>query len=144
MKQLIKNIWKHQKDLILYMFFGVFTTLVNWGPYFIFTRFMGVSIYWSNIWAWFFAVLFAYLTNRSWVFHSKTTGTLAITRELLAFYGSRAFSGGVDLFLLFVMVHLLSIHDFVAKILIGVIVVILNYVLSKLVFRYHQGKNDPK
>ncbi|MEE0776888.1 MAG: GtrA family protein, partial [Bacillota bacterium] len=122
--------------------FGIFTTVVNWGTYFIFTRLLSVSIYWSNILAWFFAVLFAYLTNRRWVFHSNTSGTVLVAREIFAFFSSRAFSGGVDMLLLFLMVHLLHMHDFLAKVIIGLVVVLLNYVLSKLVFRYYQQKMD--
>ena len=103
MKKLVKNLWTNQRDLVLYMFFGIFTTVVNWGTYFIFTRLLSVSIYWSNILAWFFAVLFAYLTNRRWVFHSNTSGTVLVAREIFAFFSSRAFSGGVDMLLLFLI-----------------------------------------
>ena len=116
------------KELILYIIFGVLTTLVNLFVYLIFTKFFAVNYLISNIMAWFLSVLFAYITNRIWVFESKNNN---IIKEILLFYGGRIFSGVVDTGLMFLFIDVLLINDFISKIIIQIIVVILNYILSK-------------
>ena len=123
-------IMKLDRELILYVVFGVLTTVVNFVTYFIFARLFGLNYLISNILAWFFAVLFAYITNRIWVFESKSSNIL---KEVLLFYGGRIFSGVVDNGLMYIFIELLGIGDFTAKVIIQVIVVVLNYVFSKLI-----------
>lgn len=123
-------IMKLDRELILYVAFGVLTTVVNFVTYFIFARLFGLNYLISNILAWFFAVLFAYITNRIWVFESKSSNIL---KEILLFYGGRIFSGVVDNGLMYIFIELLGIGDFTAKVIIQVIVVVLNYVFSKLI-----------
>ena len=118
------------KELILYVVFGVLTTLVNFIIYFLFTKLFGIHYIISNILAWFFAVLFAYITNRKWVFESKNTNIII---EMVLFFGGRLFSGVVDTVLMYIFIDILSIGDFISKVIIQIIVVILNYVISKLV-----------
>lgn len=118
------------RELILYVIFGVLTTVVNFVVYFFFARLLGVNYIVSNILAWFFSVLFAYVTNRIWVFESKNTNILT---EISLFFGGRIFSGVVDTGLLYLFVDILSLNDFISKLIIQVIVVILNYVFSKLI-----------
>ena len=74
--------------------------------------------------------MFAYVTNRIWVFESKNNNIL---RECSLFFGGRLFSGVVDTALMFVFIEILGVGDFISKIVIQIIVVILNYVLSKVV-----------
>ena len=118
------------KELIAYIFFGVLTTAVNIITYFLFVDVFAVNYIISNIIAWFVSVLFAYITNRIWVFESKDDN---IIKEIVLFYGGRVFSGAVDTGLMYLFIDILSIGDFISKIVIQVIVVVLNYVLSKLV-----------
>lgn len=118
------------KELILYVFFGVLTTVVNIVVYFFFENVLGVNYLISNIFAWFFSVLFAYITNRIWVFESKNSNIL---KEMSLFFGGRIFSGAVDTALMYLFIDILMIGDFISKIIIQVIVVILNYVFSKLI-----------
>ena len=104
------------KELIAYVFFGVLTTIVNF-----------ITI------AWFVSVLFAYITNRIWVFESKDDN---IIKEALLFYGGRIFSGAIDTALMYVFISILMTGDLFAKIVVQVVVTILNYVFSKfLVFK---------
>lgn len=117
------------KELVLYVVFGALTTLVNFVVYFLFARLFGVHYIISNILAWFFSVLFAYVTNRIWVFESANTNIL---KEMSLFFGGRIFSGAVDTGLMYVFIDILSIGDFISKIVVQVIVVVLNYVFSKL------------
>jgi len=118
------------KELILYIFFGVLTTLVNILVYLFFARIILANYLVSNILAWFFSVLFAYVTNRIWVFESKNKN---IIKECSLFFGGRLFSGVVDTVLMFIFIDIFCVGDFISKIIIQVIVVILNYVLSKVV-----------
>ena len=86
-----------------------------------------------NIIAWFVSVLFAYITNRIWVFESKDDN---IIKEIFLFYGGRVFSGAIDTALMYVFISILMTGDLFAKIVVQVVVTILNYVFSKfLVFK---------
>ena len=119
-----------KKELVLYVVFGILTTVVNILVYYIFSDMLHVNYIVSNIIAWFLSVLFAYITNRIWVFESKSSN---IIKEISLFFGGRLFSGFIDTTLLYVMVDILLIGDFISKIITQIIVVILNYVISKLV-----------
>ncbi|MBO7719704.1 MAG: GtrA family protein [Methanosphaera sp.] len=119
-----------KKELILYVVFGVLTTVVNIIVYVIFAKFLNIDYIISNIIAWFLSVLFAYITNRIWVFESKSSNIL---KEISLFFGGRLFSGVVDTSLLYLMVDILLVGDFVSKVVTQIIVVILNYVISKVV-----------
>ena len=121
---------KLDKELILYVFFGTLTFFVNVIVYFFFEGILGVNYLISNILAWFFSVLFAYVTNRIWVFESKSRDIL---KEMSLFFGGRIFSGAVDTGLMYLFIDILTIGDFISKIVVQVIVVILNYIFSKLI-----------
>ena len=118
------------KELVLYVVFGAFTTLVNIVSYFFFENVLGINYLISNVLAWFFSVLFAYVTNRIWVFESKSKNIL---KEMSLFFGGRIFSGAVDTGLMYLFIDILAIGDFISKIIIQIIVIILNYVFSKLI-----------
>nr|WP_294998918.1 GtrA family protein [uncultured Methanobrevibacter sp.] len=118
------------REIILYVIFGVLTTLVNFVTYIFFVRFLNINYLISNVLAWFFSVLFAYVTNKIWVFESKNKNIL---REMSLFFGGRLFSGVVDTGLMYVLIDILSVGDLISKIIIQVIVVILNYVISKII-----------
>ncbi len=121
---------KLDRELVLYVFFGALTFLVNIVTYFIFEDLMGINYLISNILAWFFSVLFAYVTNRIWVFESKSPDIL---KEMSLFFGGRIFSGAVDTGLMYLFIDVLIISDLVSKIVVQVIVIILNYIFSKLI-----------
>ncbi len=121
---------KLDKELVLYVFFGCLTALVNFVVYFFFEGVLGINYLISNVIAWFFSVLFAYVTNRIWVFESKSSNIL---KEMSLFFGGRIFSGVVDTGLMYLFIDILSIGNFISKVTVQVIVVILNYVFSKLI-----------
>ena len=131
-----RDIMDLTKELIAYVFFGVLTTIVNFITYFLFASVFGINginYLISNIIAWFVSVLFAYITNRIWVFESKDDN---IIKEILLFYGGRVFSGAIDTALMYVFISILMTGDLFAKIVVQVVVTILNYVFSKfLVFK---------
>lgn len=121
---------KIEKELLMYVIFGVLTTLVNFVVYYISARLLGINYLISNIIAWFLSVLFAYVTNRQWVFESKSPDIL---KECILFFSGRIFSGAVDTVLMWLFIDVLTIGDMASKIIIQVIVVVLNYVISKWV-----------
>ncbi|WP_405277686.1 GtrA family protein [Methanobrevibacter sp.] len=121
---------KLDRELVLYVFFGSLTFLVNIVTYFFFKDLLGINYLISNVLAWFFSVLFAYITNRIWVFESKSP---KILKEMSLFFGGRIFSGAVDTGLMYLFIDVLIIGDLISKIVVQVIVIILNYVFSKLI-----------
>ena len=122
-----------KKEFTFYMIFGVLTTLVNILVYLFFAKICGVYYVTSNILAWFFSVLFAYVTNRMWVFESENTN---IIKEAILFFGGRLLSGILDTGLMILLIDILSVGDLISKIVVQIIVVIVNYVFSKwIVFK---------
>jgi putative flippase GtrA len=124
--------WKKYREVLLYLIFGVLTTVVNYAAYVLFTRAVALPLVAANLLAWVLAVAFAYATNRRWVFESKTKGIAALT-EAGAFVAARIFSGVVDTACMVLLVEWLHIHDMIAKILVNVLVIVINYILSKLI-----------
>ncbi len=125
-------ILKKYRETILYLFFGAFTTLVNIVSYLFFTRVILFNFMVANALAWILAVLFAYVTNKFFVFESKNTNFIFLVKELLTFIGLRFISGLVEMIIMYVMVDLLFINDFLTKIATNIIVIVLNYIFSKL------------
>jgi putative flippase GtrA len=128
----IRSQWNKYREVLLYLIFGVLTTAVNYAAYILFTRAAALPLVAANLLAWVLAVAFAYATNRRWVFASKTTGAAALV-EAGAFVAARIFSGVVDTVCMVLLVEWLHVHDMLAKILVNVLVIAINYVLSKLV-----------
>lgn len=134
---MVKKIIYKYKKLILYIFFGGITTLLNWGVYAVGVK-MKLGITSSNVLAWAIAVIFAFVTNKLYVFESKTLKIRIVFSEFIKFFGSRMLTGVIEIaglpFLYYVGVdqNLFGIDGFIAKIMISVIVMILNYVFSQL------------
>lgn len=125
---------KDVKEKILYLFFGALTTLVNFVCYYLFTDVIRMHYMYANALAWVLAVLFAYITNRRYVFTvSKKSG---VVREVVAFFSLRGVSGVIDMLLMFVFVTLIGVNDTISKVGVNVLVVALNYLFSKfIIFR---------
>ena len=137
-----KKLYNQYKDIIPYGVFGVLTTVVNIVSYWLAAHPLGLSVMASTVIAWFLSVLFAYVTNRKWVFHSEAEGFEAIVKEMVSFFGCRLATGFVDLACMFVFVDVLHLDDVVIKVIANVIVIVLNYVASKLVIFKHGDKED--
>ena len=130
---MIKKIIETYKEIISYLFFGVCTTVVNFVIYFACTNLFGLNYLLANALSWVGAVAFAYITNRIWVFKSKNRGIRAIFKEITAFVGCRLLSGVMDMLIMFVGIDLMGISDGITKLITQVVVVVLNYVFSKLI-----------
>lgn len=128
----IRKYW----DILSYLFFGGLTTLVNFLIYFPCYHWLGFPAAVSNVIAWVAAVAFAYLTNKPFVFKSRDWAWKTVGPELAKFVGCRVGSGLVETAIIFVTVDFLAWNGNVWKLITSVLVVILNYVGSKLlVFR---------
>ena len=143
----MKRLFEKYKELITYVVFGVLTTLVNFVCFWLFNKILGEKLYLlSNIIAWVISVIFAYVTNKLWVFESKSWKPSVIGREIPEFVGARVFSLLIEEGGLWLFVDVLNFDKFgftllgfdvtgklIAKVVLAVIVVILNYIFSKLV-----------
>lgn len=120
------------KRIILYVAFGVATTFVNIFMYYICMNMIHFSNILSNIIAWFFAVLFAYLTNRKWVFDSNVEDHIGIVREVFSFFFCRVLTGAIDLMIMNLLVDCMHFPNMGVKLLANLIVILTNYVASRL------------
>ena len=135
MKRMMELVKKHW-DIVVYLFFGVLTTVVNYLVYLPCFNWLGLSAPFSNGVAWVVAVAFAYLTNKPWVFKSRDWSAKTVVPELGKFVTCRLGSGLLETGILLVTVDMLHWNGNVMKLIVSVLVVIWNYVASKLlVFR---------
>lgn len=141
----IKQLYKKYKELISYLFFGVLTTLVSWGSYAAFSLLFGgvidnaVTVSGAaNICSVIFAILFAYVTNKLWVFESKSWSRSVIIPEFAKFISARLVTAVIETVGVPALVSIgldgtvFGIDGMVSKMVVSVVVVILNYVFSKL------------
>ena len=129
----IKKLYEKYKDIIPYAVFGVLTTLVNIAVYWLMANPLGLGVMPSTIIAWIAAVLFAYITNRKWVFHSEANTRNEIIKEIISFFACRLATGVVDWACMFIFVDVLHLNDVVIKTAANILVIILNYIASKLI-----------
>ena len=135
---------KHM-DILSYLFFGVLTTLVNYLVYLPCYNLLGISATVSNILAWAVSVVFAFLTNKPFVFKSHDWSPSVAGLEFAKFVFCRVGSGAMESLAIFVTVDLLRWDGNVMKLILSVAVVILNYVGSKLlVFRQKNRNSGPQ
>ena len=127
------KIYSKYKETILYIVFGGLTTLVNIVAFYILYNIMSFDNVPSNIIGWIVAVLFAYITNKIWVFDSKSFEGKVIVYEMVTFFGARILTGFVDISIMFVGVDIMGMKGLSTKIISNLIVIILNYIFSKLV-----------
>lgn len=123
-------------DILSYLFFGVLTTVVNYLVYLPCYNTLGLSAVVSNGIAWVVAVAFAYLTNKPFVFKSHDWSAKTVIPELSKFLGCRIGSGAAETLILYLAVDLLGMNGNLWKLLTNILVIIMNYIGSKLlVFR---------
>ncbi len=135
MQKLKQLFWKYF-DLITYLVFGVLTTLVNYLVYLPCYNLWGFSASQSNLIAWVAAVAFAFVTNKPFVFRSHDWSAKVVVPELIKFVGTRIGSGALETGILFLTVDLAGMNGNMWKLITSVLVVVLNYIGSKLlVFR---------
>ena len=119
--------------IILYLFFGALTTLVNFLVYFPLLNWVKLSATLSNIIAWIAAVVFAFLTNKPFVFQSHDWSSKTVIPELTKFVGCRIGSGLMETAVIWFFVDRMMCNGNWVKIIVSILVVILNYVSSKVI-----------
>ncbi len=134
--RVFEGFYKAHKEGLLYLFFGGVTTLVGLGSFWLLEGLLGIDALIANPLSWLLAVLVAFFTNRLWVFDSPTVGAAAALLQFLSFCASRVTTLLIEEGILLVFVTWLTLPAFPVKLAASVVVVLLNYVLSKLfVFR---------
>lgn len=126
------DLYKKYSEIINYLIVGVLTTLVSIVIYAVFTKVFHVNYMISNVISWIGSVSFAYVTNKVFVFKSKCDNDIDVLIEIYQFFKYRVFSFIIDILLMYLFVELVNIDDMIAKIIVQVIVIVLNYVFSKL------------
>lgn len=131
---MIKELYLKYKEIINYLIFGVLTTIVSLLTYYLLVFTIldpnnAIELQIANIISWITCVTFAYITNRKYVFNSKDKN---ITKEIIKFYSSRLTTLFLDMTIMFIFVTKLELNDKIIKIIVQVLIIILNYILSKL------------
>ena len=133
MTDAIRALLRKHRELISYVFWGVMTTAVNYVAYLLLTKGFHVYYLTSNVIAWTVSVLFAYFVNKLFVFQSRDWAWRVALRELWQMVASRLFSLGLETGILWLFVEKLLLNEFIVKLAANVLVVIVNYVLSKFI-----------
>lgn len=123
----IKKIYKKYEEIINYVIVGALTTGVSIFSYFVF-RFININYIISSIMSWICAVLFAFYTNKKYVFKSIQNKY----RELIKFVSARIFTLLIEVLLMYLLVDIIYLNDKIAKILLQFVILILNYLFSKI------------
>ncbi len=132
-------LYKKHKEVLLYLLFGGLTTVVSIASFALFLA-IGVGELTANALSWVLAVLFAYGTNRTWVFTAKADTRVGVLREITAFFGGRAATLLVEEAVIYVFITRLRFPALAVKIAAQILIVVLNYVVSKFfVFKDKKG-----
>lgn len=129
----LKKLWKilTAPEMLAYLVFGVLTTLINIGSFGILRSTFHIELLTANTLAWVLSVAFAFITNKLFVFQSKSFSPALLVKELVSFVAARLLSLGVDTAGMWLLVSILQANELLSKILMNVLVVIINYILSK-------------
>ena len=118
-------------EILWYGFFGVLTTLINIISFDILDK-VGVQVYLANFIAWVLSVLFAFITNKLFVFNSKSFNIKVLLKEMVAFFVARIVSLGIDMAGMYICLEAIKLNKMISKIIVNVVVIVANYVFSKL------------
>lgn len=129
---MLNRIYKKYKEIINYLIFGGLTTLVSIGTYALFTKLFNIDYLVSNVLSWIIAVLFAFITNKLFVFESKSKDKKQVSKEMINFFFFRVVSLGIEMVIMYTFVDLLSFNDLITKVIAQVIVILSNYIFSKV------------
>lgn len=154
MTEKIKSLYKKYEDIILYIIFGGFTTVVSWGSHFAMLKLFNAPTGAATTVSWILSVTFAFVTNKKYVFKSKTDTMKGFIAQMLSFYSARLASFGMELIIMLLCADVYSeffcslfgvddiTNEMIFKVLANIIILIMNYALSKLViFRNKDSKS---
>jgi putative flippase GtrA len=124
---------KNKKEIVSYLIFGILTTLVNIVSFWLMNDINGMDYRVATTIAWIISVIFAFITNKLYVFNSRSTGIYSLFKELVSFLFFRLLSYFLDLSLMIILIEFIKVDSLIAKIIANVFVVIFNYFASKFV-----------
>lgn len=130
----IQNLIHKYWEQLMYIVFGVLTTAVNMVVFYLLDQYTGMYYLLSNTIAWFLSVLFAFFTNKTWVFQSKYTTFRDFSREIASFFFFRGISYIMDTAIMFVGISMLHGPNMVVKIIDQFVIILANYIFSKWIF----------
>ena len=135
-KNYLKEIYKANKQMVLYLFFGVCTTVINIVCYGIWNEILSLNNITSTILAWLVAVFFAFVTNKVYVFESQRTKTSERLSEMASFFFFWFITGVLDVVIMAITVDILKWNSLIWKLISNIIVTVVNYIASKfLIFK---------
>ena len=138
---MLKILFKY-KQFLLYALFGGLTFVVSVMSYGFFCTLLAFNELFSNLLSWILAVSFAFFTNRIWVFQSPTNTSREFFHQLLKFFSCRLATLGVEEIILLLFVTIMHLPNMLVKIAAQIIVIILNYILSKKVIFTSKAKTN--
>ena len=130
--RLLEPFYKKHKAVLLYLFFGGLTTVISIFVFWLFHHPLGLNELVANVISWIIAVLFAFFTNRIWVFRAPTKTAGAFFRQMGSFFGGRIATLLIEEAILAVFITWLGLADMPVKIAAQIVVIVLNYFISKL------------
>ncbi len=131
--ELTKTLFNKYKEIIMYGIMGVLTTIVNIIVFAICEKIIGINALVSNVIAWIVSVIFAYITNKLFVFESKSFKKEILIKEIISFTSARIFSLLLEEVIIYVMIDIMNINSLIVKVFSNIVVIVVNYILSKLV-----------
>lgn len=139
---MLKKIFNQFKELFIYGIFGVLTTIVNICIYTLCVKQLSLHYLIANVIAWIIAVIFAFITNKLFVFKSKSWERKIWINEFTKFIGARIVTGVLDMLMMYIMVDVLILNDVFSKTIVNIIVILVNFVFSKLIIFKKTKKDD--
>lgn len=126
------DMYKKYEEGINYLIFGFLAFVLNYVLYLLFAGVLDIHHLISTALSWALTVIFAYWTNRTFVFKSKNSDAKSVREEFISFIGARVATGLLEMGLMFLMVDCADLNEFISKLVCQVLVIVANYVLSKL------------
>jgi predicted membrane protein len=129
--RILKPWYKKHKEVLLYLFFGGLVVFLNLALFWLFTVHFGWGALFANVIDWIFCVLFQFITNKTWVFASKTDSVKEFWAQMASFFGGRLLTLGVEELMLFGFIEQLHWSSIPVKLVAQIVVIVSNYVISK-------------
>lgn len=134
--RIFEPFYKKYKMALLYLFFGGLAFFLNFFLFIAIDKFTSIGVFANNAICWVVCVLFQFFTNRTWVFDGRVNSAAGLAKQMAAFFAGRLFTLFAELAILAVFITWLSLPKIPVKLFAQIVVIILNYVISKLfVFR---------
>lgn len=131
--RVFEPIYKKYKEILLYLFFGFLTFVLSVSTYVLFNQKFGINELLANIISWLIAVMFAFITNYIWVFQVRENTLKDFLKQMFGFYMGRLFTLCVEEVILAIFVIWMQLDGLFVKVIAQIIVIVLNYVISKLI-----------